>query len=189
MRHRIAGKKLGRTSAHRQALMRNLSISLIEKERIKTTLVKAKVLRRFTEKLITLSKKETLHARRTALKQVPDKKTVAKLFDTLSARYTQRPGGYTRILKLGPRRGDNAEMALIEFVTPENAVEKPSAGKSKAGKAAPKRKKKTAAKSAGSTARKKAPAKKTKTAKTSTKKAATSKKQSKSTRGASTKKG
>lgn len=123
MRHRIAGRKLGRTSAHRLATLRNLSGALIEHERITTTLAKAKELRRFAEKLVTIAKRETLHARRTALMQIPNRKAVAKLFDTLSARYATRPGGYTRILKLGPRRGDNAEMALIEFVGSEAPAE------------------------------------------------------------------
>jgi len=119
MRHRIAGRRLGRTSEHRLALMRNMSTSLFDKERIRTTLQKAKELRSFAEKLITLSKKESLHARRLVLRDVHDKKVVSKLFDTLSARYSQRPGGYTRIIKLGPRRGDNAEMAIIELVDAE----------------------------------------------------------------------
>jgi large subunit ribosomal protein L17 len=119
MRHRIAGRRLGRTSEHRLALMRNMSTSLFEKERIRTTLQKAKELRSFAEKLITLSKKESLHARRLVLRHVHDKVVVSKLFDTLSARYSQRPGGYTRIIKLGPRKGDNAEMAIIELVDAE----------------------------------------------------------------------
>lgn len=122
MKHRVAGRKLGRTSAHRLALLRNLSAALIEHERITTTLIKAKELRRFAEKLVTLSKRETLHARRRALQRVPNRRAVAKLFDTLSARYSQRAGGYTRILKLGPRRGDHAEMALIEFVPAEGVA-------------------------------------------------------------------
>lgn len=122
MKHRVAGRKLGRSSAHRQALMRNLSMALIERERITTTLHKAKELRRFAERLVTLAKRETLHARRRVLRHVPDRKLVAKLFDTLSARYAQRPGGYTRIIKLGPRRGDDAEMAVIELVDAEPAT-------------------------------------------------------------------
>jgi large subunit ribosomal protein L17 len=134
MRHRIAGRKLGRTTAHRLATLRNLSGALIEHERITTTLAKAKEVRRFTEKLVTVAKRETLHARRTALKQIPNRKAVAKLFDTLSARYASRPGGYTRILKLGPRRGDNAEMALIEFVAPEAPAAKGSDADSSAKK-------------------------------------------------------
>ena len=175
MRHRIAGRKLGRTSAHRLAMMRNLSAALIEHERITTTLAKAKELRRFTEKLVTVAKRETLHARRTALRQIPNRKAVAKLFDTLSARYASRPGGYTRILKLGPRRGDNAEMALIEFVASEAPAASPppeSKGSAKKGKGA---------KSEGD----EAPAKKAKaTKKKTTKKKVTKKK----TTGASSKK-
>ena len=124
MRHRVARRKLGRTSEHRLALLRNLSTALLDKERIKTTLTKAKELRSFAEKLVTLSKKETLHARRLVLRHVHDPKVVAKLFETLSARYAQRPGGYTRIIKLGPRRGDHAEMALIEMVGSEQTDEK-----------------------------------------------------------------
>src|SRR5262245_20887438 len=121
MKHRVVGRKLGRTSEHRLALLRNLSTALIEKERIKTTLAKAKELRPFAEKLVTLSKKETLHARRRALRHIRDRRAVAKLFETLSARYAQRPGGYTRIIKAGPRRGDNAELAYIEFVDAQPA--------------------------------------------------------------------
>jgi large subunit ribosomal protein L17 len=116
MKHRVVGRKLGRTSAHRLALLRNLSTSLFDKERIKTTLMKAKELRPFAERLLTLSKRETLHARRQVLRHIHDGQVVSKMFDTLSARYAQRPGGYTRIVKLGPRRGDSAEMAIIELV-------------------------------------------------------------------------
>ena len=116
MKHRVVGRKLGRTSAHRLALLRNLSTSLFDKERITTTLMKAKELRPFAERLLTLSKRETLHARRQVLRHIQEKAVVSKMFDTLSARYAQRPGGYTRIVKLGPRRGDSAEMAIIELV-------------------------------------------------------------------------
>lgn len=144
MRHRIAGRKLGRTTAHRQALLRNLSKELLEKEKIKTTLSKAKELQPYAEKLVTLAKRETLHARRLVLRKIQDKKVVAKLFDALSARYAQRPGGYTRVIKLGPRPGDNAEMAIIELVEAESAHEgeTSSEGKGKARKT----KKKAAAK-------------------------------------------
>jgi large subunit ribosomal protein L17 len=116
MKHRVVGRKLGRTSAHRLALLRNLSTSLFDKERITTTLMKAKELRPFAERLLTLSKRETLHARRQVLRHIHDGQVVSKMFDTLSARFAQRPGGYTRIVKLGPRRGDSAEMAIIELV-------------------------------------------------------------------------
>ena len=132
MKHRVAGRKLGRTSMHRTALLRNLSTELFRHERIKTTLMKAKELRPFAEKLITLSKRETLHARRLVLRDIHDKDVVSKMFDTISSRFAQRPGGYTRIVKLGPRRGDNAEMALIELIGAEVGKKeaKPPAGAS-----------------------------------------------------------
>ncbi|HJQ98215.1 MAG TPA: 50S ribosomal protein L17 [Candidatus Polarisedimenticolaceae bacterium] len=119
MKHRVQGRKLGRTSSHRLAVLRNLSTSLFRHERITTTLMKAKELRPFAERLITLSKRETLHARRLVLRDIHDKDVVSKMFDALSSRYAQRPGGYTRIIKLGPRRGDNAEIARIELVDAE----------------------------------------------------------------------
>jgi len=132
MKHRVAGRKLGRSTEHRLALLRNMSTSLFSAERIRTTLGKAKELRPFAERLVTLAKRETLHARRQVLRHIHDRQVVGKLFDTLSARYAQRPGGYTRIIKLGPRRGDNAEMAIVELVDAEAA---PSASTSaKAGK-------------------------------------------------------
>ena len=146
MRHRVTGRKLGRTGAHRLALMRNMSIALIDKERITTTLAKAKELRRFAERLVTLAKRETLHSRRRVLRHIPDPKLVAKLFDTLSARYAQRPGGYTRIVKLGPRRGDNAEMAIIELVGSEVAPAADDAPAKKGTKKAAKPAKKKTAK-------------------------------------------
>jgi large subunit ribosomal protein L17 len=146
MRHRIAGRKLGRTTAHRQALLRNLSKELLEKEKIKTTLSKAKELQPYAEKLVTLSKRETLHARRLVLRKIQDKKVVAKLFDALSARYAQRPGGYTRVIKLGPRPGDNAEMAIIELVEAESVHEGEASGEGKGKGKARKTKKKAAAK-------------------------------------------
>ena len=104
---------------HKIALLRNLSTELFRHERIRTTLMKAKELRPFAEKLITLSKRETLHARRLVLRDIHDKDVVSKMFDTISSRFAQRPGGYTRIVKLGPRRGDNAEMAMIELIGAE----------------------------------------------------------------------
>jgi large subunit ribosomal protein L17 len=124
MKHRVAGRKLGRTSSHRLALLRNLATALFERERIRTTLMKAKELRPFAEKLVTMAKKETLHARRQVLRHIHDREVVAKLFETVSARFAQRPGGYTRILKLGPRRGDAAEMAIIELVGSEASFSK-----------------------------------------------------------------
>ena len=122
MKHRVAGRKLGRTGEHRLAVLRNLSTALFDKEKIRTTLAKAKELRPFAERLVTLSKRETLHARRMVLRHIHDRRVVGKLFDSLSARFAQRPGGYTRIIKLGPRRGDSAEMAIIELVGAEDAA-------------------------------------------------------------------
>ncbi len=116
MRHRSSGRKLNRTSKHRQMLFRNLSQALIKHEQIVTTLPKAKELRPVIEKLITLGKKGGLHARRQAFAKLRDEKMVIKLFDVLSVRYSERQGGYTRVLKAGFRYGDAAPMAVIEFV-------------------------------------------------------------------------
>ncbi len=116
MRHRVAFRKLGRNTAHRIAMLRNMVTSLLEKERIKTTLPKAKEVRRLAEKMITLGKRGDLHARRQALAFIRDKSVVKKVFDELSKRYADRNGGYTRIIKLGWRKGDCAEMAIIELV-------------------------------------------------------------------------
>lgn len=114
--HRVAGRKLSRYKDQRKALLRGLTVDLIQHERITTTLAKAKETRVMAEKLITHGKKGTLHNRRTALSQVPNKKAVTKVFDELGPRYAERPGGYTRIIKLGPRQGDGASMAVIELV-------------------------------------------------------------------------
>jgi large subunit ribosomal protein L17 len=116
MRHQISGRKLNRTSAHRKALFKNLAQALIKNEQIKTTLPKAKDLRPVVEKLITLAKKGGLHARRQAIAQLQDQEVVAKLMDSLAGRFQGRNGGYTRVLKAGFRYGDNAPMAVIEFV-------------------------------------------------------------------------
>ena len=116
MRHRSAGRKLNRSSKHRQMLFRNLSQALIKHEQIMTTLPKAKDLRPFVEKLVTLGKRGNLHARRQAFSQLRDEKIVSKLFEVLSERYSDRAGGYTRVLKAGYRYGDSAPMAIIEFV-------------------------------------------------------------------------
>ena len=116
MRHGIAHRKLGRTSAHRAAMFANMSASLIKHEQIVTTLPKAKELRPFVEKLVTLGKRGDLHARRQAISQVRDIEQVGKLFAVLGPRYTERHGGYIRVLKAGFRHGDNAPMAVIEFV-------------------------------------------------------------------------
>lgn len=117
MRHRVAGFKLGRTTSHRIAMTRNMASSLIEHERIVTTLPKAKALRPFVEKLVTMAKEPTLHRRRLAFSRLRDKDAAAKLFEVLGPRFKDRPGGYTRILKLSkPRLGDNGKRAIIEFV-------------------------------------------------------------------------
>jgi large subunit ribosomal protein L17 len=118
MRHRVAHRKLGRITPHRIALLRNLTTALFDKERIRTTLPKAKEVRSFAEKLITLARREEdrLHARRLVARDIQNPAVVKKLFDTLGARFATRPGGYTRILKLGPRHGDGAEMAYLELV-------------------------------------------------------------------------
>ena len=116
MRHGIAHRKLGRTSAHRTAMFATMSASLIKHEQIVTTLPKAKELRPFVEKLITLGKRGTLHARRQAISQVRDVEQVGKLFAVLGPRYAERNGGYIRVRKAGFRHGDNAAMAVIELV-------------------------------------------------------------------------
>jgi len=144
MRHGKAGKKLGRLTAHRWALFRNLLTALFRHERITTTEAKAKAVRGLADRMITLAKRESLHARRQVLRLVPDEAVVKKLFDTLAARYAGRPGGYTRIIKTGHRAGDNAPLALLELVDrPESPKEK---GKdAKAAKASKGKKEKTAA--------------------------------------------
>ena len=116
MRHGYARRKLGRTSSHRTAMFANMSASLIKHEQIITTLPKAKELRPFVEKLVTLAKRGDLHARRLAISKVRDIAQVGKLFTTLGPRYKARAGGYIRIIKAGFRHGDNAPMAVIEFV-------------------------------------------------------------------------
>lgn len=116
MRHRKQGRKLNRTSSHRKAMFANMAASLIEHEQIVTTLPKAKEMRSVADKLITLAKRGDLHSRRQAISQVRNVEQVKKLFDELGPRYKERPGGYTRVLKAGFRFGDNAPMAVIEFV-------------------------------------------------------------------------
>jgi len=116
MRHGIAHRKLGRTTTHRNAMFANMAASLIEHEQIVTTLPKAKEMKPFMDKLITLAKRGDLHARRQAISKVRDVDQVGKLFETLGPRYAERAGGYTRVLKAGFRHGDNAPMAVIELV-------------------------------------------------------------------------
>jgi large subunit ribosomal protein L17 len=116
MRHRKSGKRLGRTSSHRKALFRNMTNSLFQQELIRTTLPKAKELRRFAEPLITLAKSDSVATRRLAFDRLRDKVTVGKLFTDLGPRFKERPGGYLRILKCGFRPGDSAPMAIVELV-------------------------------------------------------------------------
>ena len=116
MRHGAAHRKLGRTTSHRTAMFANMAASLIKHEQITTTLPKAKELRPFVEKLVTLAKKGDLHARRQAISAVRDVPQVGKLFETIGPRYAERSGGYIRVMKAGYRHGDNAAMAVIEFV-------------------------------------------------------------------------
>jgi large subunit ribosomal protein L17 len=116
MRHRKAGRRLGRSTSHRFAMLRNMVTSLLDQERIVTTVPKAKEARRAAEQMITLGKRGDLHARRQAMAFIRSKAVVAKLFDTLSAQYANRQGGYTRIIRTGPRLGDAAPMAILELV-------------------------------------------------------------------------
>ncbi len=168
MRHAMKGRKLGRTTSHRTALFRNQLASLVDRERIITTLPKAKELRRIVERVVTRGRADTVASRRWVRTWLQDRSLVRKLFDDISPRFVDRPGGYTRIIKLGPRQGDGAELAVLEFVDFERgaapAAEKSEAkpapkGRSKKGgakKAAPK----PAAAEGGEPAKKKAAAKK-----------------------------
>lgn len=119
MRHQVKGRRLRRPTAHRMALLRNLVTSFLEKERVRTTLAKAKEARPLAEKMITLAKRGTLHARRQALAFVRKESAVTKLFDELGPRFAERPGGYSRIVKLGLRSGDGARLAMLELVGSE----------------------------------------------------------------------
>jgi len=116
VRHRKAGRRLGMPSDRRKALLRGLARSMLLHEAIRTTEPRAKELRRFVERLVTISKRGDVAARRLAMQKLPDKRMVEKLFDVYGPRYEGRPGGYTRIIKLGPRKGDSASMVRIEFV-------------------------------------------------------------------------
>lgn len=128
MRHKVAHRKLGRTSEHRTALFRNMAAALIKHEQISTTLPKAKELRPYVEKLITLAKHGGLANRRLAMSRVADETQVKKLFDTLGPRYKARAGGYTRVLKAGFRQGDAAAMAIIEFVDRDTSAKGQDSG-------------------------------------------------------------
>jgi large subunit ribosomal protein L17 len=138
MRHRVAWRKLGRKTAHRRAMFRNMVTSFLDKERIHTTLPKAKELRPIAERMITLGKRESLHARRQALAFIKDAAVVTKLFEILAPRFAQRNGGYTRIIRLGFRQGDGASMAILELLGSEFKSEKAEdeKGKKKARKKA-----------------------------------------------------
>jgi len=116
VRHRKKGRQLSRTRSHRKATLRNMATSLFLHERIETTSAKAKELRPYAERLITLARRGDLHSRRLAAIKIQDRHVLGKLFDDIAPRYAERPGGYTRILKLGNRKGDAAEMSLIELV-------------------------------------------------------------------------
>jgi large subunit ribosomal protein L17 len=131
MRHRVRGRKLGRTTAHRKALFRNQLTALFTHDRIVTTLAKAKELRPLAERMVTLAGTGSLPARRKALTMVPDKEVVRRLFEEIAPRFTDRSGGYTRVLRLGRRRGDGAELAIIEFVDYELSEHEEGKGPSK----------------------------------------------------------
>lgn|SRR5690554_1396895 len=121
MRHRKSGRQLSRNSSHRKAMLRSMTVSLVEHEIIKTTLIKAKELRMVAEPMITLAKSDSVANRRLAFSRLRDKAAVGKLFTDLGPRYNERPGGYIRILKCGMRAGDNAPMAYVEFVDRPNS--------------------------------------------------------------------
>ena len=133
MRHGRSGRRLNRTVSHRKALFTNMAASLIEHEQIVTTLPKAKELRPIVEKLVTLGKRGDLHARRQAISQIKDVALVKKLFDVLGPRYKERNGGYTRVLKAGFRYGDNAAMAVIEFVDRDESAKGQDSGPAQGG--------------------------------------------------------
>ena len=145
MRHRKSGRQLSRNSSHRWALMRNLVTALLRDEKIQTTDPKAKELRRWTDRVITLGKEGSLHARRQVLGIVQDKAVVRKLFDTIAPRFKSRAGGYTRIIKIGQRRGDAAQMSLIELVA---GADEAAAGKSGGAKKSRRARRQQAAKEA-----------------------------------------
>ncbi len=138
MRHRQKGRKLGRKKSHREIMLRNLVVSLFVNESVRTTVAKAKEARKLAEKLLTWGKRGDLHSRRLALRYISDSDVVKKIFDVLAPRFEKRNGGYTRIVKLGPRRGDNAEMAILELTEKTAEVEEKKAAR-KAKKAARKR--------------------------------------------------
>jgi large subunit ribosomal protein L17 len=160
MRHAIDHRKLRRNPSHRKALLRNLMNSLVRSERIETTVARAKELRRLADRLITLGKRDTMHARRRVFSLLSDKKNTEKLFSGLAGRFSERMGGYTRIVRTGFRGGDGAEMAILEYLPTEE--KKAGARKGKKKKAAPGKEKAAAVKRRGA----KAPAAKKEPAKT-----------------------
>ncbi len=185
MRHRMRSRNLGRTSAHRLALYRNMVTSLLDHERIETTDAKAKEVRRLAERMITLGKRGTLHARRRALRVIRRRDIAAKVFDDLAERYRDRQGGYTRVLKLRTRPGDAAAISIVELVDSEAArvsepVEKKASAKKRDAKSAALADKKATAKKATAkkAAAKKTPVKKATAKKASSKRAASKKKTS-----------
>jgi large subunit ribosomal protein L17 len=145
MKHRVAGRRLDRTTEHRTAMFRNMVTSLIKHERIVTTTPKAKELKRIADKVITLAKKGTIHARRLAHRDVHDAEALAKLFDTIAPRFAARPGGYTRVVRVSRRAGDNAELAMIELV--ERTQVAAADGEDKGSESKPKAEKKASKKS------------------------------------------
>ena len=179
MRHRLRSRKLGRNSAHRKAMYRNMVTSLLQHERIETTDAKAKEVRRIAEKMITLGKRGSLHARRQALRVIRSRDVAAKVFDELADRYRDRAGGYTRVLKLGIRRGDAAALSVVQLLEADAASveEKKRAGKKKP--AEKKATKKTPAKKASKDSKKKTTKKKASKKKTASSKATTAKSTSK----------
>jgi large subunit ribosomal protein L17 len=182
MRHGMKGRKLGRTTAHRQALFRNQLASLVERERIITTLPKAKELRRLVERVVTRGRADTIQARRWVRTYLQERSLVRKVFDDISPRFAGRPGGYTRIIKLGPRSGDGAELVALEFVDFAGGATAPAAGGEKGAETGEAAKKGAAKKGAtkkpkaAKGAAKKAPAKKEAPAKKAAPKKAPAKK-------------
>jgi large subunit ribosomal protein L17 len=176
MRHHKSGRKLNRTSSHRSAMFRNMAVSLFRHEQIRTTLPKAKELRRVAEPLITMGKNPSLSNRRLAFARLRDREIVGKLFDDIGVRFKDRPGGYLRILKTGYRTGDAAPMAIVQLVERKSVVaepaEKPAKKKTPAKKAAPKKTEAKAEKKEAKATKKKAAAKKTASKKTAKKKTA-----------------
>jgi large subunit ribosomal protein L17 len=151
MRHGLTGRQLSRNAPHRAAMLRNMAASLLRHETIKTTIPKAKELRRFVEPLITLGKKDSEANRRLAFSRLRDAEVVTKLFADLGPRFKARPGGYTRILHMAPRPGDNADMALMALVDRAAAVEAPAADEGKAKKSRARKKTADAAAAEGAT--------------------------------------